>query len=308
LLAVGFVTLMISSMSDHADFVAAEVEVGQELDPTALVGAETFKDPTQPGRYPRMHVADPTKPVMEAAETGYGPADLPQLPKKDRISAKSKSHAKSKTPTKPKRPSALNRMQKNLIDFRAFIDVNQDNIEELTMTGGEEADIIKPMYKILRKAKVSDLLPAWEKYAQTMQKEHPLPASIAHYMLTKMTKDLASHDGLLSVHGKGRKAKVSVTGEKLGLGETPYTWKKFMQAPLNKVLKRAHELQHTEKKKIKKAKLVLSDAQQRELWGSSCVDDESFGESYSMGCKRYKKKEECHQHGGCLWQKGWKGD
>jgi len=54
LLAIGFVTLMISSVSDHPDFVAAEVEVGQERDPTALVadptalsGADRFAEPAK---------------------------------------------------------------------------------------------------------------------------------------------------------------------------------------------------------------------------------------------------------------------
>merc|ERR1712100_870373 len=93
----------------------------------------------------------------------------------------------------------------------------------------------------------------------------------------------------------------------VGLESTPHTWKKYMKAPLNKVLKRAKAISDSMKKKIKKKKLWLSVGEKKELWGSSCAEDEAFGESYSMGCKRYKKKEECHQHGGCVWQTGWEG-
>jgi len=299
LLAIGFVTLMISSMSDHADFVAAEVEVGQETDPIALVG--NGLDPTdagdKPAKDPTSQPSDPTKPAKQEfeIEDDRDPTKLPKIP------------AKKRNPTEPRAVRTLNRMEKNLIDLRAFIEVNQDNIEELTLTGGEEADIVKPMYSILKKAKVSKLLPAWEEFAQNMQKKHPLPASIAHYMLTKMTKELASSKGLLSVHGKGRHAYVGITGNKVGLEATPYTWKKFMKAPLGKVLRRAKELSRHEENKLKKKKLWLSIAQQKELWGSSCVDDESYGESYSMGCKRHKNKKECHWHGGCVWQTGWEG-
>jgi len=297
LLAIGFVTLMISSVSDHPDFVAAEVEVGQERDPTALVadptaltGADRFAEPAK-----AVTAADIVN-AQEEVEVEADPTRLPKLP------------AKKKNPSKGGQAvSTLNRMEKNLIDLRAFIEVDQDNIEELTLTGGEEADIIKPMYQILKKAKVSELLPAWEAFAQDMQKKHPLPASIAHYMTTKMTKELASHKGLLSVHGKGRHAHVAIGGNKVGLESTPHTWKKYMKAPLNKVLKRAKAISDSMKKKIKKKKLWLSVGEQKELWGSSCAEDEAFGESYSMGCKRYKKKEECHQHGGCVWQTGWEG-
>merc|ERR1711959_834663 len=277
LLAIGFVTLVISSVSDHPDFVAAEVEVGQERDPTALVadptaltGADRFAEPAK-----AVTAADIVN-AQEEVEVEADPTRLPKLP------------AKKKNPSKGgEAVSTLNRMEKNLIDLRAFIEVDQDNIEELTLTGGEESDIIKPMYQILKK--------------------HPLPASIAHYMTTKMTKELASHKGLLSVHGKGRHAHVAIGGNKVGLESTPHTWKKYMKAPLNKVLKRAKAISDSMKKKIKKKKLWLSVGEQKELWGSSCAEDEAFGESYSMGCKRYKKKEECHQHGGCVWQTGWEG-
>jgi len=290
LLAIGFVVLMISSVSDHADFVAAEVEVGQETDPTSRSVWNTLVEPES-----KTSAEDETSPKDVVStqevdiETDRDPTQLPKIPPKKRNPP-------------PRAESTLNRMQKNLVDLRAFIDVNEDNIEELTLTGGEEADIVKPMVGVLKKAKISELLPAWEEFAQIMQKKHPLPASIAHYMLTKMTKELASHKGLLSVHGK----HVGITGNKVGLEATPYTWKKFMNAPLNKVLKRAKQLSHHEKRQVKK-KPWLSIAQQKELWGSSCADDESFGESYSMGCKRYKGKEECHQHGGCVWQTGWEG-
>merc|ERR1712072_1620727 len=144
LLAIGFVTLMISSVSDHPDFVAAEVEVGQERDPTALTGADRFAEPAK-----AVTAADIVN-AQEEVEVEADPTRLPKLP------------AKKKNPSKGREAvSTLNRMEKNLIDLRAFIEVDQDNIEELTLTGGEEADIIKPMYQILKKAKVSELLPAW---------------------------------------------------------------------------------------------------------------------------------------------------
>merc|ERR1711934_1110083 len=295
LLAIGFVVLMISSVSDHADFVAAEVEVGQETDPTSRSVWNTLVEPES-----KTSAEDETSPKDVVStqevdiETDRDPTQLPKIPPKKRNPP-------------PRAESTLNRMQKNLVDLRAFIDVNEDNIEELTLTGGEEADIVKPMVGVLKKAKISELLPAWEEFAQIMQKKHPLPASIAHYMLTKMTKELASHKGLLSVHGKGRHAHVAIGGNKVGLESTPHTWKKYMKAPLNKVLKRAKAISDSMKKKIKKKKLWLSVGEQKELWGSSCAEDEAFGESYSMGCKRYKKKEECHQHGGCVWQTGWEG-
>merc|ERR1712216_963119 len=136
LLAIGFVTLMISSVSDHPDFVAAEVEVGQERDPTALVadptaltGADRFAEPAK-----AVTAADIVN-AQEEVEVEADPTRLPKLP------------AKKKNPSKGGQAvSTLNRMEKNLIDLRAFIEVDQDNIEELTLTGGEGADIIKPMY------------------------------------------------------------------------------------------------------------------------------------------------------------------
>merc|ERR1712178_165222 len=109
----------------------------------------------------------------------------------------------------------------------------------------------------------------------------------------------------ITVRGEGKKAVAKFTGRTMGLRGSPSNWKKMLHVPLVKVLGRArsYEVVH---RKLKKGKPQFTKAEIKTLWGKKCVDNEAFGRSYSMGCKRYLREHECHQHGGCMWQTGLK--
>lgn len=267
----------------------APVDSKAPLDPTALKVPET--DPTAP-------TAKAVGPVVAVK------AKVTLVESTSNIDTKTKAETKKAA---KKGVDKLARMQRNLVDLRAFLDVARDNIEDMEEYGGEEAAIIKPMVDELRKVKLEELVQGWENFAQLMQKRNPLPASLAHYMTTFMTKQLEKPKGLLSIIHDRRGKWATIKGGRVGLEATPSIWHKLMRAKLDKVLAKANAYRKHLQHKKKKKKFQLSLAEQKALWGSSCVDDESWGESYSMGCVRYKKKEQCHQHGGCVWRTGWKG-
>jgi len=198
------------------------------------------------------------------------------------------------------------RLGKNLRDFKAYVEVNWDNIKEMGIqAGGEESAVLEPLAKAIRDVKIDKVDGAWGKYYKSMMKKYPKTNSLARNMVRQTARSLRSHKGLLSVRGK----KVEITGKTLGLLDTPDAEKKFLKAPLDKVLEAAKYLAVKKKKIVKKkTKPWLNENDQKTLWGSSCVDDEAFGEGYTMDCKSIPDKETCHNRGGCKWQVGWDGN
>lgn len=294
LVAMSCVALIFSSAGDQD---IATMEMGAEYDPTAEPSVSpTPEDPTALRTDPTM--VDPT--MVQSSQ------QLP-MPKHDPTEEKaqlSKMSAKTKVKA-TKGVDKLARMNKNLEDFRAFLDVASERIEEMEEYGGEEAAIIKPMVTELRKAPLNNLVGGWGKFAQLMQKKNPMPASLAHYMVNFMTKQLETKQGLLTVRGR----KVVVTGETVGLEDTPDLWDKFMKASLRRVVNRAKKIRGRRVKKQKKKKFWLSKVEKTRLWGFTCVNNESTGEGYRVSeCHLYKTKSECQRRPGCQWDKPWKGN
>jgi len=326
LVTMGCVALILSSAGDQD---IATMELGQEWDPTGPTDSsiqptpdDDFVDPTAlPKSNPPANSlsyrfggnvpADSKAPLDPTALKVPETAKAVARTKTTLVTAETNQKTKTKAETKAAAERGVNklaRMRRNLLDLRAFLDVARDDIEDMEEYGGEEAAIIKPLVDELRKAKLEELVQGWENFAKLMQKRNPLPASLAHYMTTFMTKQLETSQGLLSISRNRRGKWVSITGAKVGLEATPAIWHKLMRAKLDTVLRRANlyrkRLHH---KKVKK-KFQLSRAQLKVLWSQSCVDDESWGEGYSMGCAEYKNKKQCHQHGGCVWRTGWTGN
>jgi|DeetaT_6_FD_contig_31_6161190_length_804_multi_7_in_0_out_0_1 hypothetical protein len=213
-------------------------------------------------------------------------------------------------PAAEKKKAVLSRRQdalvgKNLRDFKAYVEVNWDNIKEMGIqAGGEEAAVLEPLAAAIRNSHVEHLDKAWDGFYEKTMKKYKKKNSLARNMVRQIASKLRSNHGLLTVRGK----KVSITGQTLGLRSTPDAEKKFLGAKLKKVLTMAKTLSVKKKKIVKKKKkpwLTIND--QRDLWGSSCVDDEAFGEGYSMNCKEIPDKTTCHNRGGCKWQTGWDG-
>jgi len=348
LVTMGCVALILSSAGDQD---IATMELGQEWDPQGPTDAgfqPTPDDDVQPTPDDVLVEIDPTAlPTSDAGQayefgrdgTVKGPVDSkapvdptalkvpetdptakavkkPTVAKKASLvetetDAKTKVKATVAAKAAKKGVNRVARMQRNLVDLRAFLDVARDDIEDLEEYGGEESAIIKPMVDELRKVKLEELVQGWENFAKLMQKRNPLPASLAHYMMTFMTKQLETSQGLLSIsersHGRHVRKYVGITGAKVGLEATPSIWHKLMRAKLDKVLAKAHAYRRHLQHKDKKKEFQLSLAAQKVLWGHSCVDDESYGESYSMGCSRHKTKKLCHQSGGCVWRTAWHG-
>merc|ERR1712094_105050 len=127
----------------------------------------------------------------------------------------------------------------------------------------------EPLAAAIRNSHVEHLDKAWDGFYEKTMKKYKKKNSLARNMVRQIASKLRSNHGLLTVRGK----KVSITGQTLGLRSTPDAEKKFLGAKLKKVLTMAKTLSV---KKKKNAWLTIND--QRGLWGSSCVDDEAFGE------------------------------
>merc|ERR1712159_577567 len=253
LVTMGCVALILSSAGDQD---IATMELGQEWDPQGPTDSrdyptpdDDFVDPTAPqfGRVPTDSRAphDPTAlKVPKTDPTAKAVKPKPVVVKEKKVvlvSTKVNQHTKSKAETKAaakKGVDKLARMQRNLLDLRAFFDVAHDDIEDMEANGSEEFAIIKPLVDELRKAKLEDLVQGWENFAKLMQKRNPLPASLADYMTTFMTKQLETEKGLLSIRRNRHGRWATITGRKVGLEATPYIWHKLMKAKLDTVLRK----------------------------------------------------------------------
>jgi len=200
------------------------------------------------------------------------------------------------------------RLIRNLIDFKAYCDVNWDNIIEVSNGSGQTKVVLKTLAKTLRDAKIKNIGSAYVSWLKKMMKKFSLNASMAKNMAKRIDEKLRTRHGLITVSGQGKKAIAKFTGHTMGLRGTPSNWKKMLHVRLTKVLSMAKTYEVVHRKVVKKSrKPQFTKAEIKTLWGTKCVDNEAFGRSYSMGCKRYLKMHECHQHGGCMWQTGWKG-
>jgi len=215
-------------------------------------------------------------------------------------------------PAAEKKKAVLSRRQdalvgKNLRDFKAYVEVNWDNIKEMGIqAGGEENAVLEPLAAAIRSSDVEHLDKAWNGYYKKMMQKYKKKNSLARNMVRQVSRKLRSNKGLLTVKGN----KVSITGKTLGLLHTPDAEHKFLGASLKHVLTMAKNLSVKKKKIVKKKAMAtpwINKNEQETLWGSSCVDDEAFGEGYSMNCKEIPDKESCHDRGGCKWQTGWDG-
>jgi len=198
------------------------------------------------------------------------------------------------------------RLMRNLVDFKAYCDVNKDNIIEVSNGMGQTKVVLLSLSRALNKATIKTVGTAYATWLKKMMKKYSLKASMAKNMAKRIDHKLRTRKGLLTVSGQGQKAVAKFTGRTIGLRGTPSNWKKMLHVPLVKVLGRARSYAIV-RRKISKGKPAFSKAEIKTLWGKKCVDNEAFGRSYSMGCKRYLSEKECHQHGGCMWQTGWQG-
>jgi len=198
------------------------------------------------------------------------------------------------------------RLMRNLVDFKAYCDVNKDNIIEVSNGMGQTKVVLESLADALTKASIKNVGSAYAGWLKKMMKKYSLKASMAKNMARRLDRKLRTRHGLITVSGEGKKAVAKFTGRTMGLRGTPSNWKKMLHVPLVKVLGRARSYAIV-RKKAKKGKPQFTKAEIKTLWGKKCVDNEAFGRSYSMGCKRYLREHECHQHGGCMWQTGWEG-
>jgi len=197
-------------------------------------------------------------------------------------------------------------LMRNLVDFKAYCDVNKDNIIEVSNGLGQTKIVLLSLAKALNKASIKTVGTAYAAWLKKMMKKYSLKASMAKNMARRLDRKLRTRKGLITVSGQGKKAVAKFTGRTIGLRGTPSNWKKMLHVPLVKVLGRArsYEIVH---RKLSKGKPAFTKAEIKTLWGEKCVDNEAFGRSYSMGCKRYIKESHCRHHGGCMWQTGWQG-
>merc|ERR1711869_108686 len=94
-------------------------------------------------------------------------------------------------PAAEKKKAVLSRRQdalvgKNLRDFKAYVEVNWDNIKEMGIqAGGEEAAVLEPLAAAIRNSHVEHLDKAWDGfYEKTMAK----PLSVKKKKIVKKKK------------------------------------------------------------------------------------------------------------------------
>merc|ERR1712159_501136 len=198
-------------------------------------------------------------------------------------------------------------LMRNLIDFKAYCDVNKDNIIEVSNGMGQTKVVLESLANALTRANIKNIGTAYANWLKNMMKKYgKFKASLAKNMAMRLDRKLRTRHGLITVSGTGKKAVAKFTGRTMGLRGSPSNWRKMLHAKLTKVLKTAktYAIVH---KKLRKKQPLFTAAEIKTLWGQKCVDNEAFGRSYSMGCKRYLHVHACHQHGGCMWQTGWQG-
>jgi len=209
-------------------------------------------------------------------------------------------HAKAALKKAKKKKESL--LHRNLVDLKAFIVVNKDNILDM---GSEDLGIVKPMATIILEAKQKDLVPAWRKFVKKKEREFSQKFSLAGNMIKVMDKKLHSKKGVLSIHN----AKVAITGPQVGLLETPWQWHDKMKASLPRVLDEAKKLGRDEISSQKKKSVGPSYTQKDydALFKTKCVNLQAAN-NFHMGCHEATTQKTCHQKPGCQWQKGWTGD
>jgi len=196
------------------------------------------------------------------------------------------------------------KMRRNLRDFKAFCDVSIDNIIEVSTGAGQTAVVLNTLAQSLYKANIKKVAHAYVTWLKGVLKKYPDSASLARNMALHIHKMLGTNHGLLTVRGN----MVKFTGKTMGLQGTPHNWKKYMHAKLKKVLKRAASYSHVIKVIKKKAKNdSITPAQSKILWGTKCVDNDSWGRGYSMSCTDHLTKKACEHPGYCKWRVGWEG-
>jgi len=209
-----------------------------------------------------------------------------------------KSHAKALKKAAEKKESLLHR---NLVDLKAFIVVNKDNILDM---GSEDLGIVKPMATIILEAKQKDLVSAWRKFVKKKEHEFSQKFSLAGNMIKVMDKKLHSKKGVLSIHN----AKVAITGPQVGLLETPHQWDEKMTASLPNVLDEAKKLGRDEINAgaKKHAGPTYTQEDYDTLFKTKCINLRAAN-NFHMGCGKMTTQKSCHEKPGCQWQKGWTG-
>lgn len=194
------------------------------------------------------------------------------------------------------------KLVRNLADFKAFAQINGDNMAEVAAGSGPTEGIINSLAITLAKTHLQKLPEAYAKWLGKKLKKFPKKGSLVRSMTLKINTELHTAKGLLTVDGKWAK----ISGKTMCLQGTPSNWKKYMKAPLAKVVYMSKSF--GKRRKLKKKIDYFTPAETKTLWGEKCVDDNGvFGRGYSMGCKHIFDKVKCHNRGGCLWQKSWQG-
>jgi len=271
-LAVSCVLLVISA-DDQQEIVASGVDVHAEK----VLKSRLRKEAAQIGRRQKIPGVEKL-PVI-----GWG-----------------KGHAAKAAKKAAKKKESL--LHRNLVDLKAFIVVNKDNILDM---GSEDLGIVKSMATIILEAKQKDLVKAWKKFVKKKEHEFSLKFSLAGNMIRVLDKQLHSKKGVLSIHN----AKVAITGPQVGLLETPHQWDEKMTASLPKVLNEAKKLGRDEIS-LRKKKSVGPSYSQKDydtLFKTKCVNLQAAN-NFHMGCHEATTQKTCHQKPGCQWQKGWTGD
>jgi len=192
-------------------------------------------------------------------------------------------------------------LHRNLVDLKAFIIVNKDNILDM---GSEDLGIVKRMATCVLEAKQKDLVPAWRKFVKKMKAKFKLKFSLAGNMIKVLDKRLHSKKGVLSIHN----GKVAITGPQVGLLETPNAWRNKMKASLPQVLDQAKKLGRDEinARKAKNAGPSYTQKDYDTLFKTKCINLQAQN-GFHMGCGKMVTQETCHKKPGCQWQKGWTG-
>merc|ERR1711943_175660 len=85
--------------------------------------------------------------------------------------------------------AVLNRHQdalvgKNLRDFKAYVEVNWDNIKEMGIqAGGEESAVLEPLAAAIRNSHVEHLDKAWDGFYEKTMKKYKKKNSLARNMV-----------------------------------------------------------------------------------------------------------------------------
>jgi len=278
--AVSCVLLVISA--DEQEIVASGVHSNDVLSARLRKAVATLGKNQKAPRTENMQVVDDKRGLAKKGSEGKGN-------KKYKYGIWKKNKKKK-----------WSRLRSNLVDLKAFAEVNKDNILDLS---SHDTGILKAALVAVLESKKSELVKTWKKFVSKKEHKYNLPESLVKNMLLDLDKELKKNPaGILEVQG----AKVAITGKSVGLLETPNAWKKKMTAPLYKVLEKSKLMHKLSKRKVKKTVVKFTQKDYDAMFKTKCMNLQAK-ENFHMGCEEQRTEEKCRQKAGCKWNKGWHG-